>query len=152
MRTFTRPLLTGTLLLAGLGSFLLISGVPSAQAADPLTALQGVWTGARFDSGRGEDPAKGVKLALTIRGNHVSAQRLPSGVIGEGDFKLSGNGGMIDAVGTTGSYKGKNFHGVLRLQGNTLYWCTTSGGGTAQQRPKDFVAGGGNYLIVVKRQ
>ena len=151
MKITKSPFFTGTLLLAGLGSLLLSSGgSTAAPGASVGKSLQGVWQGARFDSGKGEDPSKGVKLQLTIKGNHVSAMRLPEGNIGEGDFRLSADGSTIDAIGTTGGYKGKNFLGTLKIQGDTLYWCTTSG--KPSGRPTDFVAGNGNYLIVVKRQ
>ncbi len=148
MKIANSPLFTGTLLLAGVGLLLLTAGSSAAPGAG--SSLDGVWSGARFDAGRGEDPSKGGKLQLTIKGNHVSAQRLPSGNIGEGDFRIAPNSSAIDAIGTTGGYKGKSFQGVIKVQGDTLYWCTTSGkpGG----RPADFVAGNGNYLIVVKRQ
>lgn len=151
MKKITSSLFTGTILLAGLGLLLLSTGGSSAAPGPGVgQALQGVWQGARFDSGRGEDPSKGVKLQLNFQGNQVTATRLPSGNIGAGQFRLTPDGSNIEAVGTTGGYSGKRFYGVLKIQGDTLYWCTTSGAG--KTRPADFVAGNGNYLIVVKRQ
>lgn len=135
--------------------WLLISP-PSAAAADGVTAeaLQGVWRGVRFDSGTGENPDKGVKLELTFAGKIVKGLRLPQGSIGDGEFTLSADGKAIDAVGTTSNFKGNTYLGVLKIEGDTLYWCTTAGGGKTQKRPEGFTADPAQrtYLIVVKRQ
>lgn len=140
---------TGLAWTAALG---LLASAP-AFAGEETQALQGVWSGARFSSGTG-DTGKGVKLELTITGNHISAKRVPDEkLIAEGDFEVAADGKSIDAVGTTGSYKGKSYLGIFQVSGDTLTWCTTTTGDAAD-RPTDFVAEPArkSYLIVVKRQ
>ncbi|MEW6301929.1 MAG: TIGR03067 domain-containing protein [Verrucomicrobiota bacterium] len=128
----------------------------AAPGAKPVTpkALQGVWSGARFDSGKGEDAQKGVKLQLTFEGNQVKGVRLPQGNIGEGEFTLAADGKTIDATGVSSNFKGNTYQGIIKIEGDTLYWCTTVGGGKLQKRPEDFSANPAQrtYLIVVKRQ
>lgn len=155
MNTRKISFVKGAILFTGLGLFLISSNL--ALAADsPASekALQGVWRGARFDLGKGEDLEKGVKLEMTIKDNHISCKRLPEGQsVGEGELKISADGKTIDAVGSTGNFKGKNFFGILKLEGETLTWCTTSSG-KAEDRPAEFVADKTkkNWLIVVKRE
>ena len=61
-------------------------------------------------------------LRLTFTGTHVTGQRLPKGSIGEGDIKLAADGKTMDAVGTTGGFKGKSVPGIFKIQGDTLRW------------------------------
>ena len=143
--------LPGTALAAGLGLLLLF---PSASPAADGKALQGVWRGARFSSGKGEDMEKGVALELAFKDGHINGKRLPEEKpIGEGDFKVSADGKTMDAVGTTGGFKGKAFPGIFKIEGDTLLWCVTTTG-NAQDRPAAFVAEPAKktYLIIVKRQ
>lgn len=145
---------THTVLITAIAAMLSI--VPARSADEPLTAakLQGTWSGERFDSGNGGDGARGVKLALDIQGDRVTARRLPEGSIGEGIFKLSTDGRAIDATGVSSNYKGNSYLGVIKVEGDTLYWCTTAGGGKTQTRPDSFSADPARrtFLIVVKRQ
>ncbi|MEI7728519.1 MAG: TIGR03067 domain-containing protein [Verrucomicrobiota bacterium] len=155
MKTFKTPFLSGPILTTMAGLALLFAGPGFAGAADaPVSdkALQGVWRGARFGAGKGEDPSKGVKLELTIKDSHITCKKLPDGqAVGEGDLKVSADGKTIEAVGSTGNFKGKAFQGILKLEGNTLTWCTGSGG---QERPTEFAGDGAkkNWLIIVKRE
>ena len=140
-------------LTAGLG---LLLGLPGLSPADDDAgkALQGVWRGARFSSGKGEDPEKGVKLELIFKNNQIHGKRLPEEqAIGTGAFKLSADGKTIDAVGTSGGFKGKTFPGIFKIEGDTLLWCTTTSGNAAD-RPTEFAASPAkkSYLIIVKRQ
>ncbi|MFA6563067.1 MAG: TIGR03067 domain-containing protein [Verrucomicrobiia bacterium] len=142
--------LPGTVLAAGLGLILLF---PATSPAADGKALQGAWRGARFSSGKGENPDKGVALELTFKGNHINGKRLPEEKpIAEGDFKLSADGKSMDATGATGGFKGKAFPGIFKIEGDTLFWCVTTTGNT-QDRPADFVAEPAkkSYLIIVKR-
>lgn len=139
---------TGLGLLLNLPSFTLAADSPASEKA-----LQGVWRGARFDMGKGEDPEKGVKLEMTIKDNHIICKRLPEGqAVGEGELKISADGKTIDAIGSSEKFKGKNYFGILKVEGDTLTWCTTSSG-KAEDRPSEFVADKNkkNWLIVVKR-
>ncbi|MBI5687807.1 MAG: TIGR03067 domain-containing protein [Verrucomicrobia bacterium] len=143
--------LPGAILAAGLGLLPLFPADSPAADAKP---LQGVWRGARFSSGKGEDPDKGVALELTIKDSHINGKRLPEEKpIAEGDFKLSADGKCMDATGSTGGFKGKTFPGIFKIEGDMLFWCVTTNGNT-QDRPTGFVAEPAkkSYLIIVKRQ
>jgi uncharacterized protein (TIGR03067 family) len=146
--------LTRTGFLASVALLLLLPGRTMAQDK-PLTekGLDGVWRGVRWDQGKGEDPSKGVQLELVFKENKVKGNRLPSGAIGEGTFKLSADGKSIDALGSTGGYKGKAYLGIIKVEGDTLYWCTATGGKN-QKRPAGFEADPGehSYLIIAKRE
>lgn len=150
MKYSVTSFLPGTILAAGLGWLLLLPAtVPAADAG----ALQGVWRGARFSAGKGEDPDKGVALELTFKGNHINGKRLPEEkLIGEGDFKVLADGKRLDATGATGGFKGKSYPGIFKIQGDTLLWCVTTSG-NPEDRPTDFVAEPAkkSYLIIVKR-
>lgn len=152
MKTTTTSMLAATIILAGLLAPCDLCSANDTAATIP--ALQGVWSGARFDSGTGDDPARGVQLTLTFADGKVTARRVPDGDIGTGEFTLSADGKTIDAVGVSKNYKGNLYQGILKIEGDTLYWCTTAGGGKTQQRPAEFAADPAkhNYLIVVKRQ
>ncbi len=134
---------------------LLVAGLVIASAASRAVetkALQGTWSGARFSQGTGTDASKGIKLELTIQDNHIKGRRLPEGDLGEGDITLSNGGKSIDAVGTSARNKGKSYQGIIKVEGDTLYWCT--GVGENQQRPTEFVADPAKktFLVVLKRQ
>ena len=142
--------LPGALLAAGLGLLLL---VPATSIAGDAKAIQGVWRGARFSAGKGDDPDKGVALELAFKDNHITGKRLPEEkLIGEGDFKLSADGKCMDATGITGGFKGKSYLGIFKMEGDTLFWCVTTSGNAAD-RPAGFVAEPSkkSYLIIVKR-
>jgi uncharacterized protein (TIGR03067 family) len=132
-----------------------LSSAPPAIGADKLAAasLNGVWRGDRFSDGKGEEPAKGVQLEIVFQDNQVKANRLPDGAIGEATFTLSEQGTEIDAVGTSRTYKGKTYLGIIKLDGDTLYWCSGSVL-KDQKRPATFEADPKqqSYLIIVKRQ
>jgi len=125
----------------------------AADGAEVLKSLEGTWTGTRWDKGKGEDAAKGVALQLTFKGNQVVGTKIPTGDIGEGTVEISEDGGQIDAVGKTGGYRAKAYLGILKIEGDTLYWCTATGGRN-QKRPEEFEADPAehSYLIIVKRK
>jgi uncharacterized protein (TIGR03067 family) len=126
-----------------------------AASADDVTSkdLQGTWKGARFTEGAGENAAQGVKVEFTFK-DATLVGRKDSGVpIGEATFTLSENGKNIDATGTGGGYRGKSYPGILKLEGDKLYWCVAGAAGKDQKRPGSFVASPGScYLIVLTRQ
>ncbi len=116
--------------------------------------LQGVWKGARFTEGRGEDPKQGVALELTFKDNIVVVRKESNAPVGEATFTLSADGKTIDATGTSGGYRNKTYLGILKIEGDTLYWCSGGVAGKNQKRPAGFAAspGDAHYLIVAKRQ
>lgn len=128
----------------------------AAASDDRITAesLQGTWKGARFTEGAGENAAKGVKVEFTFKENSLVGRKESGVTIGEATFTLSEDGKSIDAVGTAGGYKGKAFPGILKQEGDKLWWCVAGGGGRDSKRPGSFVAnpGSAHYLIVLTRQ
>lgn len=144
-------LTVGMVLFAGLGWAAIASA--DSEAAVNKKALKGVWRGIRYSEGKGEDPSQGVKLELTFDGNKVVGKRSADAIIGEGTFKLSEDGKTIDATGSTGGYKGKTYLGIVKIDGDTLYWCTGTAG-KLQKRPTKFEADSGSqhYLIIVKKE
>ena len=135
---------------------LLLALLPAARGQDALTAkdLEGTWAGARFTEGKGEDLSKGVKLEFTFKGNAMAGRKESKSLIGEATFTLSADGKTIDATGTTGGYRNKTYLGILKLEGDTLTWCSTGAAGKDPKRPAAFEANPGqaHYLIVLKRQ
>ena len=143
-----------TTLTAGLGLLLALPSLSPAADAVTTKALGGVWQGARFGEGKGEDPSKGIKLELAIEGNHIKCKRLPGGEAeGEGDFTLSADGKAMDATGGTGKYKGKPYCGSVKIEGDTLMWCVNTSGKT-EDRPTEFVGNKDkkNWLVILQRQ
>lgn len=128
----------------------------AARPAGDLSAkdLEGTWVGARFTEGKGEDPKKGVKVEFTFKGNTLVGRKESKSLIGEASFTLSDGGKSIDATGTTGGYRNKTYVGILKVEGDTLTWCTTGTAGKDPKRPSAFAAdpGQAHYLIVLKRQ
>ena len=124
---------------------------------DALTAkgLEGTWKGARFTEGKGEDLDKGVKLEFTFKENALVGRKESKALIGEATFKLSADGKEIDATGTSGAYRGKSYLGIIKVEGDTMYWCSSgTAAGKEPKRPSGFTADPGSafYLIVLKRQ
>jgi uncharacterized protein (TIGR03067 family) len=128
--------------------------VPAPDGELTAKDLQGVWVGARFTEGKGEDPKKGVKLELTFKDNALSVRKESRTLVGEAAFTLSADGKTIDATGTTGGYRNKTYLGILKIDGDTLYVCINGTAGKDQKRPTEYSAdpGPAHYLIVAKRQ
>ena len=116
--------------------------------------LEGTWVGARFTEGKGDDPAKGEPVEFTFKGSALAGRKGNGTLIGEATFTIAADGKSIDAVGATGGYKGKTYLGILKLEGDTLTWCSSGTAGKSQKRPADFTADSfqGKYLIVLKRR
>jgi uncharacterized protein (TIGR03067 family) len=127
---------------------------PQDNALTP-KALEGTWKGARFTEGKGDDPDKGVKLEFTFKDGTLVGRKESKAPIGEATFTLSADGKQIDAVGTSGAYRGKTYLGVIKVEGDTMYWCSSgTAAGKEPKRPGGFTADPGNafYLIVLRKQ
>ena len=127
----------------------------SAGAADDAVtkSLQGRWTGARYTEGVGDKPDGGQKLDFVFKDNTLTGYKDSGAVIGEAAFTISPDGKQIDAVGTSGGYRGKTYLGILKIEGDKLWWCSSGAAGKTQKRPGSFVANAGDahYLIVLAR-
>lgn len=135
---------------------LAVAALAGARADEGLKAkdLEGVWTGARFTEGKGDNPKIGVKLEITFKGDTVSVRKESGTLVGEATFALSADGKTIDATGTTSGYRGKTYLGIIKVEGDTLYWCTTGTASRTSKRPTGYVASPGpaHYLIVATKQ
>jgi uncharacterized protein (TIGR03067 family) len=127
----------------------------SAGAGDDAVtqSLQGRWSGARFTEGSGDKPDGGQKLDFVFKDNTLTGYKDSGAVVGEATFTISADGKQIDAVGTSGGYRGKTYLGILKIDGDKLWWCSSGAAGKNQKRPGSFVANSGDahYLIVLTR-
>jgi uncharacterized protein (TIGR03067 family) len=132
---------------------LLVPAGGTAPADLSAKDLQGLWRGARFTEGNGDKPAGGVKVEFTFKDNTLVCRKESGAPVGEATFTLSADGKTIDATGSSGGYRGKLYLGILKLEGDTLTWCSSGGAGKDQKRPGDFVANPGqaHYLMVLTR-
>ncbi|MGA2066432.1 MAG: hypothetical protein ABSG86_15765 [Thermoguttaceae bacterium] len=114
--------------------------------------LDGVWRGFVV-YGKGQEPNRGtVHLELTIRGNHIRAERLEpqQGSLGQGVYKFtSGRPHVLDATqqGTRG--KPKTYLGICAFAPDTIKWCVATPG---NPRPTGFETRGQQFLLILKRQ
>jgi len=124
--------------------------------ADAKTApnldLNGLWRGFVVE-GKGEKPNRGpVHLELTIKGDHITAQRLDGqpAPLGEGTYKITvGRYYLIDATETRGRGKPRTYLGICAFAPDTMKWCVATPG---NPRPTDFETKNRQFLLVLKRQ
>lgn len=133
---------------------LLISALPARADDLSLKDLQGTWKGMRFTEGDGANASNGVKVEFTFKDSTLVGRKESTAPIGEATFTLSADGKSIDATGTTGGYRNKTYLGILKLDGDKLYWCSTGSGAKDQKRPGGFTAnpGSAHYLIILTKQ
>lgn len=117
-------------------------------------ALQGAWKGERFTEGTGTGDARGEKVDFLFKDGKLQGFKGNGTLIGEAVFTLSPDGKSIDATGTSGGYRNKTYLGILKLEGDTLTWCSSGAAGKNQKRPASFTADAGqaHYLIVLQKQ
>ena len=130
---------------------LALAGSPADGVAEK--DLQGTWKGERFTEGSG-DGKGGEKVEFTFKDNTLTGRKASGVVIGEATYALSDGGKSIDATGTTGGYRNKVYPGIIKLDGDKMFWCSAGGGGKDMKRPTAFTANAGaaQYLIVLTRQ
>ena len=125
-----------------------------ASADDAVTkALQGRWTGARYTEGNGENQGGAQKLDFVFKDNTLVCVKESGAGVGSATFTVSADGKQIDCTGTSSGYQNKTYLGILKLEGDKLWWCTSGMAGKNQKRPGSFVANAGDacYLIVLTR-
>lgn len=132
----------------------LLTALPARADDLTLKDLQGTWKGARFTEGDGSNASNGVKVEFTFKDNTLVGRKESQAPIGEATFTLSADGKSIDASGTSGGYRNKQYLGILKLEGDKLYWCSTGSGAKDQKRPAGFTAnpGSAHYLLILTKQ
>ena len=126
----------------------------SGSADDAVVkALQGRWTGARYTEGNGEQQGNAQKVEFVFKDTTLTGYKESGVVIGEATFTLSADGKQIDATGTSSGYRAKTYFGILKIEGDKLWWCSSGTAGKNQKRPSSFVANAGEacYLLVLTR-
>lgn len=137
------------------------SGTGTTKTATTPPSGPQVWRG-WIVNGRGDNPNDGmIELELTINGNEIVGRELSrapgapgggggGGSLGSGTFQMTGDGksGNIDAVYTGGPRQGEQCLGIFQMEGDLLRWCVNNRGA----RPQDFGTGGGNWLMLLRRQ
>lgn len=134
--------------------FALLVLCAAGEADEAVTkALQGRWTGARFTEGTGEKPDGGQKLDFLFKGNTLVCVKESGAPVGQATFTISADGKSIDCTGTSSGYQNKVYQGILRIEGDKLWWCSSGQAGKNQKRPGGFVANAGDahYLMVLTR-
>lgn len=114
--------------------------------------LDGVWRGFVVE-GKGEQPDRGpTHLELTIKGDHISAQKLDgeAGPLGEGSYKIkSGRLTFLDATEIRTEGKRRTYLGICKATPDELRWCVATPG---SRRPAVFQSRGQQFLLILKRQ
>ena len=147
----TKPLLH--LLVTALICLTHHSASHAADAAADMKKLEGVWEGAAVE-GDGSKPgsARARISELIITPQKISAKDGQGNSLGEGTYKVQRIGNMlaIDANGTGGPTRDKQYFGILLLEGDTLKWCS---GNPGKPRPTEFRSVAPNaFLMVLKRK
>ncbi|MEM7015541.1 MAG: hypothetical protein AAF585_29125 [Verrucomicrobiota bacterium] len=123
----------------------------SAGDADGGVAqVLGNWKGYMANSsGEPDSP-----ISLEITEDSITARRFSGEVMGTGSYRVRGSGKMrIDVEGTSGEYEGKDYEGIISVEGNTLKWCSTNDNPTAR-RPREFQTDiqQNHFLLVLERE
>ncbi len=127
------------------------TGATAAATADGKDFV-GQWEGAVMNGDGSNQGQRQMNISLTVTAEKISAAG--QGTMGDGTYTISGGAGAvrhIDARGTSGQYAGKNYEGILTVEGNTLKWCSGSPGAV---RPKEFRTNprAGCFLMVLTRK
>lgn len=132
----------------------LLALLAPSGADDAVTkALQGRWTGARYTEGNGENQGNAQKIEVLFKDNTLVCTKESGAPVGSATFVILPDGKSIDATGTSSGYQNKTYFGILKVEGDKLWWCCNATAGKNQKRPESFIAnsGGAQYLIVLTR-
>ena len=132
---------------------LLLLCAPAAGPDDVVKSLQGRWTGARYTEGNGENQGNAQKIDFVFKDNTLVCVKESGAPVGSATFVILPDGKGIDATGTSSGYLNKTYFGILKVEGDKLWWCCNGTAGKNQKRPDSYVAnaGGAQYLIVLTR-
>ena len=116
-------------------------------------ALQGRWTGARYTEGNGDNQNGAQKIDFLFKDNTLVCVKETGAPVGGATYTVSADGKQIDCVGTSSGYQNKSYLGILKIEGDKLWWCCSGAAGKNAKRPGSFVANAGeaSYLIVLTR-
>jgi len=113
--------------------------------------LLGKWKGYMANSSGEPDSA----MELEITADSITARRFSGEVMGVGSYRVKGSGKSmrIDVEGTSGQYDGKDYEGIISVEGNTLQWCSTNDQESAR-RPRKFQTDiqQNHFLLVMERE
>ncbi|MBM4039307.1 MAG: TIGR03067 domain-containing protein [Planctomycetes bacterium] len=128
------------------------AGEEPGKKDEAVPKLDGVWTGFTV-LGKGETPDRGpVHLKLTIKGDHVDAERLDNQQLPmkEGTYKITPGKPMeMDGTSVNPRGRGQTFLGIAELSGDTLKWCVST---PNNPRPTEFETKKPSFLVILKRQ
>ena len=146
-----------------LGVFLLLVAAGAAAlpaqlgrtAAEPdvKKEILGTWEG--YMANDDGSPHGDIKLEITA--DTITASNPRGGqVMGAGTYKISSATNKVkrmDAKGTSGQFQGKNYEGVLNVEGSTLKWCSANDR-PSSKRPGDLKTNVqvGQFLMVLEKK
>jgi uncharacterized protein (TIGR03067 family) len=112
----------------------------------------GEWEGF-ITEGDGSNPGqRRGNISLNVTKDYITSTG--GGAAGGGNYKITGGSGKfrkIDASGTDGQYRNKQYEGIFLIEGNTLKWCS---GNPGKGRPSELKTsmGAGHFLMVLTRK
>lgn len=126
-------------------------GMAESDDADGAAQLLGKWKGFMANS----DGEPDTPIDLEITEETITAMRFSGEVMGVGTYRIRGSGGKmrIDVKGTSGEYDGKDYEGIITVEGETLKWCSTNDQPSAR-RPREFQTDlqQNHFLMVMERE
>jgi uncharacterized protein (TIGR03067 family) len=115
--------------------------------------LLGQWEGF-VSMGDGANPGQGrMNIKLNITPDKITSSG--AGNIGEGTYRISGGSSKlqhIDATGTAGQYRGKQYEGIFTVEGNTLKWCAGDPGSGRPTALRTNPAAGHFLMVLTRKQ
>ena len=111
----------------------------------------GKWAGALVTS----DGAEQGRINLEITEELITATNPGGQLMGAGTYKIRAGEKLmrIDTKGTAGQYEGKNYEGIISIEGKTLKWCSANDN-PAAKRPTELKTDVQNYhfLMILEKQ